>query len=168
MDLFNRLKPELVLFKGKVVRFQFKSWDGSFSYTAIPTNQFLDEVADQIFFLNKLEHRFRTVSQSLALLAALVSFVLALVLTLRLVPWDFVKQASILGALLLAVMAYYWLERRIQRLPRRILEDGRLDGVSERLQSLQKRLAEIRGSRQNRLRQNLVPRDNGIDHPSGT
>lgn len=153
MDLFNRLKPELSLFKGKVVRFQFKSWDGGFTYTTIPINEFFDEVADQIFFLNKLEHRFHTVSQGLAFSAALVSFVLAIILTLRLVPWDSAKQASILTALLLAVLLYYWLERRIRRLPRRILEDGKLDGVAERLQNLQKRLAEIRGSRPNPLRQ---------------
>jgi len=47
---------------------------------------------------------------------------------------------------------YYLLMRHIRNIPHRIIDDGRLEGVAERINELREQLAKIRGSRPDPLR----------------
>ena len=57
-----------------------------------------------------------------------------------------------MGALVLALSLDRWISRRLRRMPHRIIDDGRLEGVGGRIRALQRQLAEIRGDRPNPLR----------------
>jgi len=153
MDLFNKLKPELVLFKDKVVRFQFTSWDGSFSYDVWPIQDFIEKVSDELFYLKNLEKRFKIVSSILAFGSSFLVFVATVFLLGKFSPWDFLSQASIWLGIGLGGVMYYLLMRQINEMPRRIIDDGRLEGVADRIHSLREQLAKIRGSRPDPLRQ---------------
>jgi len=71
MELFNKLKPELVLFKDNIVRFQFTSWDGTFSYDLWPIQDFIERTSDELFYLKNLEKRFEIISSILAFVISL-------------------------------------------------------------------------------------------------
>lgn len=71
MNLFNRLKPDVVLYNGRVIRFQFDSWD-SFRYSSWPVNQFLEEACDSICHARQLERRCASLASGLAIMILLV------------------------------------------------------------------------------------------------
>jgi hypothetical protein len=149
MSLFNRLKPELVLFRDHVVSFQFTDWGDGFSYaktrftyTKTPVSDFLETAADNTFYIARLEERLGYVSAVFAVLVATGAAWSVAWLTSRWVPgsglWIW------LGSL---TAAFIWLPRWLDRVPRHTIDDGRLKGVAQRLELLRGRLAEIRGSR---------------------
>lgn len=146
MDLFNRLKPELVLFKDHVVSFHFTDWGGGFTHTKVPLADFLETAADDAFFLEKLRSRFELVTGALAILIGFCAAALVTWLTSR---WIERFELFVFGGVLLWVSIS--LGKRIKRLPRHIVDDGRLNNVWERLKSLRRRLDEIRGSKPNPL-----------------
>ncbi|MCD6569546.1 MAG: hypothetical protein J7L53_02460 [Deltaproteobacteria bacterium] len=156
MDLFNKLKPELVFFKNKIVRFQFTSWDGSFSYDAWPIQDFIEKVSDELFYLQNLENRFKIVSSISAFGSFLLVFIATVFLIGKYSPWDFLSQASIWLGIGLGGIVYYLLTRRINKIPRRIIDDGRLEGVTDRIKSIREQLAKIRGSQPDPLRQKRI------------
>jgi hypothetical protein len=158
MDLFNKLKPELVLFKDKVVRFQFTGWDGNFSYDIWPIQEFIDKVADELFYLKKLEHRFKTVSSVLVLGSSLLIFVATTFLLTKFSPWEFLRDLSLWLGIGIAGVLYYLMMRYLNKIPRRIIDDGRLEGVAERISELRERLDKIRDSRPDPLRQKQLGR----------
>ncbi|MBC8555927.1 MAG: hypothetical protein H8D23_40460 [Candidatus Brocadiales bacterium] len=56
LELFNRLKPELNYFKGKIVRFQYTSWD-EFDYDIWEMDDFLSFVSDEIKYVKFLQRK---------------------------------------------------------------------------------------------------------------
>lgn len=153
MNLFNKLKPELVLFKDNIVRFQFTSWDGTFSYDLWPIQDFIEKVSDELFYLKNLEKRFEVISSILAFGGALLIFIATVFLLGKFSPWDFLSEVSVWLGLGLGGTFCYLLMRHIKNIPRRIIDDGRLDGVAERINELSDQLTKIRGSRPDPLRQ---------------
>lgn len=146
MDLFNRLKPELVFFKGNVVWYQLRSWDGAFTYSKVALSDFLEEAADELFFAKQLQARLDVVSSVLRTLAGVGLFVV-LILSARLLPRTIPWQVPLVGAAACGTALAWWLGTRIRDVPRRILDDGRLVGVASRVDRLRKELLRIRGSR---------------------
>jgi hypothetical protein len=153
MDLFNKLKPELVLFKDNIVRFQFTSWDGTFSYDLWPIHDFIERTSDELFYLKNLEKRSEIVSSILAFVISLLFFIATVYLVGKFSPWDFLNRSSIWLGIGLGGILYYLLMRHIRKIPHRIIDDGRLEGVAERINGLREQLAKIRGSRPDPLRQ---------------
>lgn len=153
MDIFNRLKPDLASFKNSVVRFQFSSSDGDFKYTKWSIQDFLEEIADDLFYLKNLEHRFETITLVLTGLSTLMVFCLTVFLTSKFTPWEFLKDAPLWLGLIFGGGCYYWLSKWIKKMPRKILDDDRLVGIPERIQKLRENLANARGLRPNPLRQ---------------
>jgi hypothetical protein len=156
MNLFNKLKPELALFKDNVVRFQFTSWDGTFSYDLWPIHDFIEKVSDELFYLKNLENRFEIVSSIFALGSSLLVFIATVFLLGKFSPWDFLSHASIFLGIGLGGTLYYVLMRHIKKIPKRIIDDGRLEGVAEKINGLREQLTKIRGSRPDPLRQNKL------------
>lgn len=142
MDLFNRLKPELVLFKGDVIGFQFTDWGGGFTYTRIPLSDFLETAADDKFFVQKLQRRFDIVTGALVVLTGLgLAFFVA-----SFTPRWLVDSFGFLIFPVVFLTVSIWLEKRIKRLPRHIVDDGRLNKVGEKLVALRTQLEQIRGT----------------------
>ena len=151
MNLFNSLKPELVLFKEKIVRFQFTSWDGTFTYWSSSAQEFLDKTSDELFYLKKLEHRYETVSAALVLACFFLILFTTSFLLAKFRASEFLSGALALG---LGVVLSYVVARSIKTIPKRIIDDGRLKDVAERVHGLRDQLAKVRGSRPDPLRQN--------------
>ena len=151
LNLFNRLKPELVLFKGDVVSYQFTDWGGDFTYERTPVNQFLEETADRLCYLRHLEMRFKKLR---IIAVGALSGAAYLVTLWLLLPWvpDVLALPATVVMLPLPLALDRWLSRRLQRMPQRIIDDGRLEGIGDGIRALQTRLAEIRGSRPDPLR----------------
>ena len=152
MNLFNALKPEFVFFKGDVVSYQFTDWGGDFQYDRTPVDQFLAETADRLFYLQHLEKRFQVLCSVSVGLVCCVVYLGALWLLVPLIPGAFRLPADF-AALTLPAVVGTWLWRHLQRMPRRIIDDGRLNGLAERIRDLQGKLASIRGNRPSPLRE---------------
>jgi hypothetical protein len=153
MNLFNRLNPEVVLFKDKIVRFQFTSWDGTFSYSSWPIQEFLDKTSDELFYLKKLGHRYNIVSAVLVIACFfLISFVMTFFLT------KFLSSQFLSGvlALALAITISYLLSRSMKTIPRRSIDVGSLTDLPDRVHRLRDQLAKIRGSRPDPSRQSRL------------
>ncbi len=146
MNLFNRLKPELVLFKGDVVSFQFTDWGGGFSRTQTPVGEFLEDAADRLFYLQHLEKRFEILCVLCITAVGVLVYAAATWTLTRNLPESWARGLSI-AAFAFPVGVGWWLYRLITRIPRRIIDDGRLKGVPERIEALRATLAAIRGDR---------------------
>jgi hypothetical protein len=156
MNLFNRLKPELVLFKDKIVKFQFTSWDGTFTYSSWSIQEFLEQTSDELFYLKRLERRYETVSALLVLAGCFLTFLATTVLLSKFLPWEFLRGVSFWLGLGLGAALYYPLARSMKNIPKRIIDDGRLDGLATRIHELREQLAKVRGSRPDPSRQNRL------------
>lgn len=162
MDLFNKLKPELLLFKDKIVRFQFTSWDGTFSYDLWPIHDFIEKTSDELFYLKNLENRFKIVSSILTFGSSFVVFVATTFLLGKFPPQNFLSEYSLLLGLGLGSVLYYSLVHHINNIPRRIIDDGRLQGVADKVKGLREQLAKIRGSQPDPLSQKRVEKLGGL------
>lgn len=158
MNLFNKLKPELVLFKDNIVKFQFTSWDGTFSYDLWPIQDFIEKISDELFYLKNLEKRFEIISSILAFGGAFLIFIATVFLLGKFSPWDFLSDASIWLGIGLGGTFCYLLIRHTKNIPHRIIDDGRLEGVAERINGLREQLTKIRSSRPDPLRQKRLGR----------
>lgn len=158
MNLFNRLKPELVLFKDNIVRFQFTSWDGTFSYDLYPIHEFFEQVSDERFYLKNLEKRFATTFVVLAPGIALLVFIVTVYLLGKFSPWVFLENSSIWLGIGLGGITYHLLKRLIRNIPHRIIDDEKFEGVAERINELRENLAKIGGSSPDFLRQKRLDR----------
>lgn len=145
MDLFNHLKPEVTLFKDKIVRFQFKSWDGEFSYTTWSVNEFLAKASDELFYLRNLEERFEKVVATLVILSSSVAFVGGLWLALRFLPNQLaIYLPPVLVGLIPAIGLGYWLMQTLRGVRKRMADDHKRSNLLKRIADLQSRLLEIR------------------------
>ena len=131
--------------------YQFIDWGGDFTYERTPVNQFLEETADRLYYLQHLETRFKKLRIIAVGVLSGAAYLVALWLLLPWVPDALALPATVV-MLPLPLALDRWLSRRLQRMPQRIIDDGRLEGVGDRIRALQTRLAEIRGSRPDPLR----------------
>jgi len=146
MDLFNRLKPEVVIFKDKVIRYQFTNWNGDFTYDSWPIQEYFDKVSDELFYLKNLEKRYKSVSTRLVFVISILAFIVTTLLLLMLLSW---KLAIGLG-FILGGAVYYFLTHYInKKIPQRIIDDGRLIGVVEQINKLRKQITRINNSHLN-------------------
>lgn len=156
MNLFNRLKPEYVAFKQQVVRYQFTEWGGRFEFQATPTNVFLDETADRLYYLQGLEKRFLRVRAGLALSVTIGVFAgLAVAVGGWLSPqYAWIATLPEIG---LALAAGSWVDRRLAQVPQIIGDDGRFRDVAARLRTLQDEAARVSEPGANRRHAKLAP-----------
>ena len=133
------------------MRYQFTDWSGGFTCDTAPLDEFLEETGDRLCYLQHLEKRFKKLR---VVSVGIVSAVTFLLLAWLLVAWlpGFLALPATMGALVLALSLDRWISRRLRRMPHRIIDDGRLEGVGGRIRALQRQLAEIRGDRPNPLR----------------
>jgi len=150
MNLFNTLKPEYIVFRNRVVKFQFTSWDG-FTYRTWPVQDFLDQTSEELFYLRNVERRFATTASMLALVVAVLPVLAAvLLLTNRAIAGTF-ADLCLISAIATGAVLYSVILRRIKNVPKRIIDDGRLRNVFDRITKLREQLDTIRGSRHNPL-----------------
>ena len=152
MVLFNRLKPWFVFFKGDVVEYQFTTTIGCFNYEKTPVNRVLQETADQSFYLRHLEQRFEVVCSMVTGVVFCLAYALTIWPVLIIVAQRFTFP-SVLLALAGPIALSLWFSSRIRRMPKRIVDDGRMKGFVKRVRDLQEKLAEIHGDRRSSLRQ---------------
>lgn len=148
MDIFNRLKPEFVMFKGDVVRFHFTVSDGEFDFEKTPAPKFLSETADKLFYLQQLEHRFDALCN---VIVGVVSFLVYATALWMVLPWAPLGAGELVGvaALTAPALVGQWAWRALRRLPRQCLDDGLLNGLAGRVLELRRKLVEVHGSRPN-------------------
>jgi hypothetical protein len=136
MNLFNRLKPEYVVFKNNIVWYQFTEWGGRFAYEVKPAALFLNETADKLYYLQCLEKRFMQVRMALATVATIGMFAALAVATNAWLPPE-LRWLATLPQLAVALATGSWLDRRLARVPRAIAEDGRFRDTAARALVLQ-------------------------------
>ena len=132
--------------------YQFTETNGRFTYEKTPVNRALQEKDDQLFYLRQLEQRVDVV----CMIVIGVVFCLACAVPVWLgafiapeglgFPFGLLVTA---GSLALCV----WLSNRLRRMPKRSIDDGRMEGLVERVRDLQGKLAELHGDRPSPLRQ---------------
>lgn len=148
MALFNRIKPELTIFGDEVIRYQFTSWDGTFSYRSESIEDFLLHTSDQNYYLKMLEQRFERVSAGLVLLLGLVCFAALYVAFGALLP-EHRGPGDLLAVVISSGFGLY-LWRRLNDIPRRLL-DEQMEDLEKDLKELRVELARIRGNHPNPL-----------------
>ena len=140
MNLFNRLKPEYVVFKNDVLWYRFSEWGGRFEYEAKPAAGFLAETADRMYYLQGLEKRILKMRMALA---GAVTIVVLAGLAIATSAWLAPEHTWIvtLPQVGLAFAAGSWVDRRLARVPKTIAEDGRFRSTAMRVRVLQEEAA---------------------------
>lgn len=140
MNLFNRLKPEYVVFKNQIVWYQFTEWGGRFRYEATPAASFLDETANRLYYLQGLERRYLHVRTAVAWLVAIGVLIALGFATAPFVPPQF-AWFMILPEFAVAVAASSWVDRRLARVPKSMADDGRFRDAVAQAHALQQKAA---------------------------
>jgi hypothetical protein len=147
MDLFNRLRPELIVFKDRVVRFQFRSWDGDISYDTWSLRGFMGEISDELLYLKRIETRLQDVSSLFAFVCAAVVLISILLIYGRYAGGSWYGTLFLMLGLCTSVGLYRLVRRlAIRRLPRRLVGDEEVDSAVRRILDLRGKLEGIRGT----------------------
>ena len=151
MKYFNLLKPELVEFKNNVVRYKFIDRDGTFSYDLMPIDEYLTESSDKSFYLGKLEARYKSLSEIIAIIFSCTIFIAAMLAIAKFSPWEFLQNFSYIPSLGLGIPLYYLIHKYFSNTPRKISDAGRFKSAPEQLEKLRKKLKKLQRSESGQL-----------------
>jgi len=141
MNLFNRLKPQFVIFKDRIVTFRFEDWAGDFKYKTWSIDNFLDETSNKFYSSSQtiglLSHCNERYSMWLGLLliplvGVLIAFFSSLFHSLA-IAWLFIA---------IAVISSVFLVKRFMLKKEEMLCDHRFDDGLNQLNKLRAQLAE--------------------------
>ncbi|MBM7558175.1 hypothetical protein [Halanaerobacter jeridensis] len=153
MEIFNIIKPEVVLFKDKIIKYQFTSWDGQFRYNSWSVSQYLEKTSDELFYLKKLEESLEKDLEKndsqvdmLIFIISLLLFVLNISIFYRFINFEWLVTIAVF----ISVITYHFIKSQINidininsDIPERIIDDDRLDDIKNRIMNLRKKINKI-------------------------
>ncbi|MFW6026544.1 MAG: hypothetical protein ACOCRX_09395 [Candidatus Woesearchaeota archaeon] len=149
MDLFNIIKPDVVFFEGKVIRYQFTSWT-EFTFADYPVGEYLEETSDNLFYLKKLEEHYENIADNISVIITILVLITLFSIN-HYLPLSSQLGGSIYFTLTIIISALSgtylrkYLKDTKKGLPKRIIDDGRLEekNVKERVNKLRSELKEL-------------------------
>ncbi len=149
LDLFNRMKPEWVYFKDRIVWYQFRTWAGDFASRSWGIDEFLHTANDEIRYFRTLEKMFYVALGLLSVMSAILSMV-----TIKLISnslslsdhWPTIcNYASYLFAIIGGALPVLILAPKRKQARERHRLNKRLAKLRERLQDCQRSVEQESG-----------------------